>query len=188
MPIVIETPNASLAVSVAEMKTYLRKDGTTVEDDLITQIIKAVSKYAESYLRLYLLQVDAVYKTTVFKDKIFLPLRPVSSVASVKYYDSDNTLQTYDANSYEVVINVKRPYIKIYDAIPSLYNRKEYPVEISLTTGYSNAAAIPEDILIFIKAVSGFFYLNRSTHSAESLQDLRKVFDQFISKYRAVVI
>ena len=90
------TPASTYPVSLTEAKSHLKVD-TTADDTYITSIIKAATQLSEEYTNRFFIDTvidqtcsDFAQLQTLFKSK-------VSAVAHVKYYDSDNSLQTLSA-------------------------------------------------------------------------------------------
>ena len=98
------TAPASTPVSLAEAKSYLRILDSN-SDTLVTSLIAAATAYLDGpngYLgRAIISQTWELYLDD-FSSAIRIPLRPVSSVTSVKYYDTANVLQTITSTNYAV--------------------------------------------------------------------------------------
>src|SRR3990167_6456356 len=109
----IATAAADTPVTLTEAKAHLRYDLTT-EDTLITTLIKVATEYAEKRLsRALITQTwDLYLKEFPPEDTIVLPFPPLQSITHVKYYDSNNTLQTWGSLNYDLDIIKEPGYIK----------------------------------------------------------------------------
>ena len=94
-------------------------------------------------------------------EPISLNKSDITAISNVKYYDQSNTQQTLSTNDYQTAIQ-GRPYSIQLTTVPQVYNRLEAMV-IRFTLGYTNAAAVPEDIKTAIKTLIGTLYENRQT-------------------------
>src|SRR5512139_2288241 len=96
-------------VTTAETKSHLRVD-TTADDTLIGTLITAARQDSEEYLNRALvtqtwdLYMDGFPTTT----KIKVPLPPLQSITSIKYYDEDDVEATMTATDY-IVDTVSEP-------------------------------------------------------------------------------
>ena len=84
---------------------------------------------------------------------------------SVKYYDSDNVLQTLDSDDYDVddVSEPARIRSVATTSFPSTYDRLN-AVQVRFVSGYgSDASAIPNPLIQAIRLIIGHWYENRET-------------------------
>ena len=88
----------------------------------------------------------------------------MSSVAHVKYYDSDNSLQTLSASVYDTQLNYEPSQIQLADnqSFPSITTRND-AVVARYTVGYGAASDVPEIIKQAILLTIGNFYQNRAS-------------------------
>lgn len=95
--------------------------------------------------------------------EIYLPLPPLQTVDSVKYYDQDGVQQTLSSSLY-IVDTVSEP-ARITPAYgttwPSTQNRIN-AVEVAFTCGYGLAVAVPDGIKSWIKIRIGSLYEHRA--------------------------
>ena len=157
------TGPSSEPITLGEAKLYLRVDDTT-EDALITAIITAARRKFENDTYHYLLpQTWELYlnQNEINAEQISINKSDITAISSVKYYDQSNTQQTLSTNDYQTAIQ-GRPYSIQLTTVPQVYNRLEAMV-IRFTLGYTNAAAVPEDIKTAIKTLIGTLYENRQT-------------------------
>ena len=158
------TPASTYPVSLTEAKSHLKVD-TTADDTYITSIIKAATQLSEEYTNRFFIDTvidqtcsDFAQLQTLFKSK-------VSAVAYVKYYDSDNSLQTLSATVYDTQLNYEPSQIQLaYDkSFPEITKRND-AVVARYTVGYGSAASdVPEIIKQAILLTIGNFYQNRNS-------------------------
>lgn len=157
------TGPSSEPITLAEAKLYLRVDDST-EDALITAIITAARRKFENDTYHYLMpQTWELYlnQNEINAEQISINKSDITAISSVKYYDQSNTQQTLSTSDYQTAIQ-GRPYSIQLTTVPQVYNRLEAMV-IRFTLGYTNAAAVPEDIKTAIKTLIGTLYENRQT-------------------------
>lgn len=94
----------------------------------------------------------------------YLPLPPLQSVTSVKYYATDDTLTTlssayytvrkplYGAGSLELAPNYVWPPLQVL---------REFPVVVRIVAGYASAALVPDSIKTAIYLMVDYLYENR---------------------------
>ena len=158
------TPASTYPVSLTEAKSHLKVD-TTADDTYITSIIKAATQLSEEYTNRFFIDTvidqtcsDFAQLQTLFKSK-------VSAVAHVKYYDSDNSLQTLSATVYDTQLNYEPSQIQLADdkSFPEITKRND-AVVARYTVGYGSAASdVPEIIKQAILLTIGNFYQNRNS-------------------------
>ena len=157
------TPASIYPVSLTEAKSHLKVD-TTADDAYITSIIKAATQLSEEYTNRFFINTvidqtcsDFAQLQTLFKSK-------VSAVAHVKYYDSDNSLQTLSATVYDAQLNYEPSQIQLAEnqSFPRITSRND-AVVARYTVGYGTASDVPEIIKQAILLTIGNFYQNRNS-------------------------
>lgn len=157
----IVTAASETAVSLTEAKLHLKVENTT-DDSLITILIKAAQDEVESYTNRILISTVFDYQLTSFPgDSIKLPVAPVSAVASVKYYDSNNSLQTWDSANYYYSISEIPFFLRYVSSTEGTYEDRFDAVTVRFTAGYANAAAVPNALKQAILLLIGDMYDNR---------------------------
>lgn len=151
---------ASEPVTLTEAKSHLRVDHSD-DDTYITGLITAARNIAENYTNSSFFTQTWVATMEWFTEVIELRRGPVQSVSSLKYYDSSNTLQTFDASGYFVDTNQDIPTIEADNNWPSaLYDRID-AIQVTYVTGYATVGAIPQAIKHAILMIIGHLYENR---------------------------
>ena len=158
------TAATSYPVSLTEAKSHLKVD-TNADDTYITSIIKAATQLSEEYTNRFFINTvidqtcsDFAQLQTLFKSK-------VSSVTHVKYYDSDNSLQTLSSSIYDTQLEYEPSQIQLADgkSFPAITKRND-AVVAKYTVGYgSSASDVPQIIKQAILLTIGNFYQNRNS-------------------------
>jgi uncharacterized phiE125 gp8 family phage protein len=156
------TAAATEPIVLADAKEHLNVDLTT-HDTLITRAISAARRAAESYLRFQI--ITATWKLWLDEfpsDEILINKNPVTDITHVKYYDSDNALQTWSSSLYETDLVSKPARLQPIstESYPDVYDRLK-AIEIQFVAGYADAASVPEDILNAMYLLIGHMYANR---------------------------
>lgn len=136
-------------VTLSEAKSHMRVD-STADDDLIKSYIEAARIYTEKYLSRSLISQTWDFNYDLFPsfgDAIEIPLPPLKSITSIKYYDGDEVQQTWADTKYTVDTDNIPPlvYENMGESYPSTrFFRKS--VTIRAITGYSDSGASPVDL------------------------------------------
>lgn len=150
MSLKVITPPASEPLSADEAKKYLRIDGTD-DDTIITSLITQAREWCEDYQgKKFITQtLELILDEFPTQDYIeFKACSPVQSVATVKYYDTDNTENTFDSSNYFVdtdsfVNRIVLGYLKTW---PTTTLRPANAVAIRFDAGYGGASTVPESV------------------------------------------
>lgn len=157
------TAASTFPVSLTEAKSHLKVD-TSADDTYITSIIKAATQLSEEYTNRFFIDTVIEQTCSSFADLQTLFKSKVSAVASVKYYDSDNSSQTLDSAIYDVQLNYEPSQIQLADgkSFPSITKRND-AVVAKYTVGYGTASDVPEIIKQAILLTIANFYQNRNS-------------------------
>lgn len=151
------TAPASEPITLAEAKLHCKSE-TDADDARFTSWIVAAREVAEMRTNRALITqtrevkfsdwpgTDSKGMPMVFR----LPGAPLTSVASVKYYDTDGTEQTLASTVYDV-LTASMPgevVLKPGQSWPAIQSGKRGPITIRYVCGHANAAAVPEDIKV----------------------------------------
>ena len=164
----IATEPASEPMTTATIKTYLKVDHSN-DDTLIGNLAKAVRKNLEDELRkVFITQTWDLYLDK-FEDLILLEKSPVTSVTHVKYYDSDNSLQTLADTVYDtdIISEPARITLGYSQTWPTIYNRTN-AVVIRFVAGYTDAASVPDDIKQIMLLLISYYYDNRGEEMTQA--------------------
>ncbi|MEW5921571.1 MAG: head-tail connector protein [Bacillota bacterium] len=164
MALSLVTAPAVEPVDLASAKTHLRVDGTD-EDVLITALITAAREYCEGFQnRACITQTwDLWLDSFPSEDYIRIPLPPLQSVASVKYYGTDNAEYTMAAADY-FVDNKSEPgrlVLAYGKSWPSTTLRPVNGIVVRFTAGHGDATNVPQAIKQAMLLLIGHWYANR---------------------------
>jgi len=172
---------------------------TTADDEFLATLIQAATDYTEQLTGRILVPRTVDFKCDAFpawdEAPIRLPFPPLISITSVKYYDSADTLQTWDASKYEI------------DAKPE-YGGLLYPikgegwpaerafrdsVQIEYIAGYdplsttNNADRVPRPLKQAIIMLASHLYENREATTVGTnyfIQQAPMAYTALIANYR----
>lgn len=172
----VTVSNDNPAISLADMKGFLRIDGTA-DDDEITAYIASATEAVKQYLRRAVLTETFVFKADGFTEPggddrllalgpgvhtaskpyvlgggetLDLPFPVLQSITSVVTYSRSNTASTLDASKYQVDLQSGRIYLNEGEVWPSDL-RAQDAVEITYVAGYGSGN-IPAPILQAIRS------------------------------------
>lgn len=184
--LVLKTGPATTAISLAEAKAFLRVDSDYDDDDAyITSLIGVATNVVEQFTRRRLITQTYNIYYDEFPPFMDLQVGNVASVTHVKYYDTDNTLQTLDTSQYDVDIRVKPG--RIYQAedgnFPNTYERAN-SVEVEFVVG-SAASDVEDAIKQAMYIVIGRYYENRQDVVTGTIaSELPLMVDHLLTPYR----
>lgn len=164
---------ASPVVSLAEIKTYLRVDGSD-EDTLLESLIEAATKtleeqcgckfgtqtwdiYRQCWPKEYNKKMwwDGVKEIAISElyadtDYYELPFKPLQSVESIKYYGTDDTEYILDNSIYDIDVAGYVPRVQLrYSQIwPTITLR---PLNAIVTRGVFGFTSVPASIKEAVK-------------------------------------
>lgn len=151
-------------VSLAEAKLHLRYEGTD-DNDLITALIKAARRHAESFTRRQLITATWQLIMDGFPSGslIEVPRPPLQSVTSITYTDADGDTQPVSADDYDVDTKNQPGRIEpsYGNSWPSTRDEMN-TVTVTYKAGYGDAATdVPEDIVAAVKLLVANWYEHR---------------------------
>ena len=160
-------------ISLTEGKLHLRID-TTAEDSLITSLIKTARQYCENYQRrAYITQTWELWLDRFPDiDIIDIPLPPLQSVSSIKYYDTANVEHTFAASEYFVDSKSQpgRVSLSYGKSWPADTLRPTTGVCITFVAGYGSvASAVPVTACYAILLLVAHYYENREAAGASQI-------------------
>lgn len=191
MQLSLVTPPVSMPVSVEEAKAHLRVEHTA-EDSLIESMIAAVTAELDgrqSYLRRALVTQTWDFTLPWFPrtGRIRLPMPPLQSVTSVKYFDASNEEQTLSSDDYETITSADQGYIALKSgkAWPATYERNE-AVAVRFVAGYGAASDLPGNIRAAMLLRIGELYAYRGDAAIEG--NMSPTVRRLLSPSRHVVL
>jgi hypothetical protein len=175
-------------ISTADMKLHLRiESAVTADDNLIDAMIQAVREKVEHYLnRKLITQTWALWLDGIPRyarnepiwegvveahinilDKganyIEIPIGPVQSVSSVKYYTTDNSENDFSSANYYVDTALQTPRVVLnYGQTWPTGLRHQKNIEVTFIAGYGDAGSdVPESIILAMKQWVAYLYEHR---------------------------
>lgn len=162
-------------LSVADFKANERLTHTAHDATVIPEVIKNAYAFLDGQYgwlnRSILTQKWDLWLPSFF-NSVELPYGPVSAVDSIKYYDTNDVLQTLAATNYEVITdNTVSSVVKAYNVTwPTLDERKR-AVQITYTAGWGTSDTIPFPVKSAIRRamllLASHFYRNPSATYGE---------------------
>ena len=120
--------------------------------------------------------------------ELLIPRPPLSSVTSVKYRDTNGTLQTLSSANYHVdtVSEPGRIWLADGQTWPNLQMQRPNVVVITFVAGYATAAAVPAAIKGWILLHVGAQYENRENMTVANGQSVQTMpfVDGLLDPYR----
>ena len=150
--------------TTAEAKDFLKVD-TSADDALIDSLIKAATQSCQIFTNKYFLDTTVTQYSDNWLDFYRLYKSPVISMTHVKYYDTNDTLQTLASSNY-ILDNISQPArigISVDGTLPNLADRIN-AVEVKYTVGYGELSSdVPEGIKSAVLITIGNWYENRQS-------------------------
>lgn len=169
-------------VSLMEAQEHLRLDS---DDDagLVSRLITTAREYCESYQsRAYITQTWYLY-LDAWPDYIKVPLPPLQSVTSIKYYDTSNTESTFSASNYYVDTNSTpgRIVLGYGKTWPSTTLRSANGICVEFVCGYgATPSTVPQSFIQAMLLLIGHWYENREASSEKALIDVPLAVDSLL--------
>lgn len=194
--VVVTASADSPAISTADMKAFLRVDGSA-DDAVIASYVTTATEAVKQYTRRALLTETFVYRADGFTepggddrlmalgpgihtasvpyvlgggDTLDLPFPPLASVTSVVTYDRSDNSSTYLASRYGVDLQSGRIYLNEGETWPTDL-RAQNAVEVTYVAGYGSGS-IPEPILQAIRQYVEAMYEGTCAGIDDSMRQL----------------
>lgn len=178
-------PPAAEPVTLAEAKLHLRVDGND-EDAYITGLITVARMAAEDRLERSLVNTPWRVALDGFADAITLPMPPIVSVQSLKYWDADGVQQTLAGTGYvlDAASEPGRLVPAPGQAWPATQSGRVNAVEVNYTAGYGPTGSdVPAPVRHWMLLALGDMYANRE-RSAERPSVPQSFADGLLDPYR----
>jgi len=178
-------------ISLSEAKAHLRVDIAT-DDTLISSLITAARQYAETHCGRSF--AEHTYRADIpnFNDAITLPGRPIQSISSIKYYNTDSpeALTTVAANVYQLYgACIVRRYGMVW---PTSWAYRPDAVQITFVAAYDSPASpttvagVPKAVTQALLLIIGDLYENREGQFATGFVQIQpnRTVDMLLHPYR----
>ena len=163
------TPTDTDIVSLSDLKTFMRVDGSD-EDTLIAVLFTAARQMVEKYTNVSMSDTASNYTLTLDEwpddGVIRLSVGPVTAVASVKYYDSDDVQQTMVVDTDYYASLKRKPGEIVMVNTPNVKNKPD-AIEVIFTAGYDEAS-VPETLVQAIQMITLNLYERRGDGQANN--------------------
>ena len=149
-------------LTTAEAKTHLKVD-TTADDTYIDNLISAATQSAEKFTNRFFINTDLKQYGDTWSDIATLFKSPVNSVTHIKYYDSDDSLQTLASSVYltDLVSKPAKITLKVNQDFPNLSGRA-MAVEVKYVVGTGEDVDSVDDLIKqAVNLTVGHWYQNR---------------------------
>ena len=160
----VDTAATTPVFTTAQAKEFLKVDVST-DDDLIDNLILAATESCQIYTNQYFINTIVTQYSDTWNGFYKLYKSPVSAITHVKYYDSDDSLQTLASSNY-ILDGTSKPArmgLAVDGTLPTLSKRIN-AVDVTYTVGYGTASTdVPEGIRTAIILTVGNWYQNRQS-------------------------
>ncbi len=186
----VRTTAPAVVVDLAAAKLHCRVDHAD-EDTLITALVAAATEHLDGHagiLGLALVTQKWRQDFGCFRDCLRLPLGPVQSIDSVKYYDAADVLQTVDPAVYALYADPLGPVVMLRSgkSWPGPIAWRPDAVQVTAVCGFGAAGDVPAPLRAAILLLVGHLYANREATIAAALAKLPIGVDALIAPYRRV--
>lgn len=194
MGLTLTTPALTSPVSIEDGRRQCRIHASDTRYDAdLTEIIADAVAHVERDVSLVFEPAGFLYTLDAFDGDIILPVGPLISVESVKYYDADDVLQTIDPSAYTVVLTDRK--IVATDGWPGTASGLE-KVEVDFTAGYEGEldsatyiSATPRPLRRAILLLVGHWFAHREAVGIGITSDAIKLaYEDLVATYKQPVI
>lgn len=172
-------------VTVDEMRTHLRLNGSEEDTSLLGFLKAARSHIEQSTRRALISQTWRLYLDTWPEGRIVrLPVSPVLSVDQITVYDLDGNASQLSADAWllDRSTQPERIKIKLGAGLPA---SQLMAAEIDFTAGYGAAATdIPEEFRQAVRLLAGHWFENREAGTDLAIASLPQGLDRLLSTAR----
>ena len=162
--LVVTTAAVNPLFTTAQAKAHLKVD-VSDDDTIIDNLVLAATQSCEIFTNQYFIDTVVTQYSDTWSDIYQLYKSPVDSITHIKYYDSDDSLQTLSSSNY-ILDGASKPArigIAVGGSLPNLSDRIN-AVEVKYTVGYGTASTdVPEGIRTAIILTVGNWYENRQS-------------------------
>lgn len=168
-PVLVDPPSDSEAiVPLALLKSHLRIDHSHEDTLLQSMIDSAVATLDGPSGDLNIAMVSQTWEVSYpyWPTEFRLPLFPVQSITSLKYYNTLNVLTTWDASNYSLHSDALGSYVRYAYNVqpPSLYVDRDDNVKLQFVAGYGTASDVPAPLKSAVLLLAADLYANRESY------------------------
>lgn len=151
-----------IELSLAKMQCRIDADNTD-QDDVLLLYIDAATAWVEDYTGRSMMTQTWQASLCGFASRLWLPrAAPLQTLTFIKYYDTNNVLQTLSASVYTVAAFSEPACVTLVNGQtwPSLWDRDD-AVQVEYVTGSTSQTAVPAALRQAVQMLVGHFYANR---------------------------
>ena len=153
----IPAPTVSPAVTLEDMKAFLRVDFTK-DDAIITSMILSATRWAEAYLNRVLTSQSITGNFSIPGNGLLcIPRSPVTAVTQIDYTFAGTTTTLVEGDDYIFIQKSGTSMVRFLRGL-DLDNTVPYQLQVTFTVGYTT---IPNEIIDGIKQHVAHLYENR---------------------------
>ena len=157
-PTLVTAPTLrAISLEQARKQCELDQDDATHDDQLSMLIDTATDQFENDCDICLLTQTQRVYLED-FIDEIYLPKRPIQSIASIKYYDQSDALQTLSSTVYSLNSPERSVELKFNQVWPSVATERWDAVEVTYVCGYASASLVPAAARHALLLLVGYYF------------------------------
>jgi uncharacterized phiE125 gp8 family phage protein len=183
MALVRTSTPATALITLADAKAHLRVDHTD-EDAYITSLIGVATEILDGNtgeIGKALITQTWAYTGARPCGSFDMPVKPVQSITSIKYYDADNVQQTLSLSDYTLLNDRLTPNAGV--SWPSGYNRVD-SYEIVFVAGYGDVSDVPAGIIQAAYLLISHYYDNRADADAMKVQTIPRGVSALIERHK----
>lgn len=179
----ITVPPVAEPVTIAEAKRqlFIAASDTQHDDDLLRTIQVAREQWESDTDSASMTQSIRVNADRFCGAKIHLPRRPIQSVTSVTYYDSNNTQQTLATTIYSFNAAARTIELKYQQTWPTVIDERWDAIAITYVAGYTSRQLVPglhkQAMLLLIA-----YYFDANRGDNDRANDFR-AYESLVAKY-----
>ena len=175
-------------VTTTDQKTWMRVD-TSDEDTLIGSLAAAARSYVEMATSRQCINATWVMKMTNFPaGDLVLPIFPLQSITTIKYYDNNDAQQTWSSALYDVDTAMQPGRVRPVSGedYPSDVRGYTDDIEITFVAGHGSAASdVPDGLLTLVKLLASNWFENREANTPIALTPVPMSIESLIWQYRS---
>lgn len=186
------TAAASEPIELSDVKSHLRIDHSDDDAMLAAYITTAISLIDGPSGRLKRALMPQTWKQSQpcpnGAGVIWLELPPIGTVTSIEFINSaDDVLTAAELTDFDVIeqnegFKIIRP--KLGKSWPTFNPSRPDALQVTFTTGYADAASVPEPIKSAIRLLVGHFYANREATTDYRLREIPIGVDALLEQFR----
>lgn len=184
-----------------KFKRSQKVNGLPLELSFIKDHLRVTGDDEDGLIKLYANSaVDLIYKHTWHLlrreeftfylddwEELLIPISPIISVDSVKYYDSDGVQQTLATSDWYADVQ-ECPGKVFFDNTPNLEDDRYNAIEVTVTAGYLNKTATPDGVLNLFLILLTDLYENRQSIDRSNSYEVSGHISNMMNTYSLQVI